>query len=130
LEFGSKKEAFLMAIFIANFEKAIAKLPEVQNALRGEVFAARVKAEKTLKEHRETGASRIEVGRGKVDYWLMLSDERGQKAAAAIEYGRAPYDVLDEDGNVVRHVEGTNGVWALHKAFGLPPVRRPRVKLP
>ncbi len=56
-----------------------------------------------LLAHRAEGHSQITVTRGRVDSFVNLNDERGDLAAAAIEYG----------------ARGGRGVRALHKAFGL-----------
>lgn len=47
------------------------------------------KAEAVLAGHRRTGAAKIEVKRGtkRVDAFVTLSDESGDRAAAAIEFG-------------------------------------------
>lgn len=96
-------------------EKFIAKEPGVQTRLRDQAYQIADLASGILAEHRHAGHSRIEVERSpkQVDWDIVLSDERGQRAAIAIEYGRG---------------EGapngpSRGVWALHLAAGLPLVR-------
>ena len=54
--------------------------------------------------HRHDGHSQITVTRGEVDSFVNLNDERGQRAAAAIEFGNK---------------YGGGGVDALGRAFGL-----------
>lgn len=49
--------------------------------------AARAKG--VLAAHRHEGHSEINVTRGDVDSWVNLDDSRGQRAAAAIEYGHS-----------------------------------------
>lgn len=57
-----------------------------------------------LLAHRAEGHSRIVVTRGDVDSFVSLNDERGDVAAAAIEYGNK---------------YGGGGIDALGRAFGL-----------
>lgn len=57
-----------------------------------------------LLAHRSEGHSRIVVTRGSLDAFVTLTDERGDRAAAAIEYGNR---------------YGGGGVDALGQAFGL-----------
>lgn len=57
-----------------------------------------------LLAHRAEGHSRITVTRGEVDAFVNLNDERGERAAAAIEFGNK---------------YGGGGVDALGRAFGL-----------
>jgi hypothetical protein len=57
-----------------------------------------------LLAHRAEGHSQILVTRGSVDSFVSLNDERGDVAAAAIEYGNK---------------YGGGGIDALGRAFGL-----------
>lgn len=57
-----------------------------------------------LLAHRAEGHARITVTRGDVDSFVNLNDERGQHAAAAIEFG---------------NIYGGGGIDALGRAFGL-----------
>lgn len=92
-----------------------AKLPGVRRTLARTAQAGAARAEAILDAHRYQGHSRITVTRGdKLDYFVNLDDTRGQRAAAAIEYGRRldPGDDSDEGrGN------RTSGVHALRSAF-------------
>ena len=58
------------------------------------------KAEAVLAGHRRTGAAKIEVKRGtkRVDAFVTLSDESGDRAAAAIEFGH----INNRTGNFVQ----------------------------
>ena len=69
----------------------IAHLPGVTAEVRahGEAMGARARAR--LAEHRETGASSIEVTHGATDTVVSLVDE----AALAIEFGRGAYTGRD-----------------------------------
>jgi hypothetical protein len=55
------------------------------------------------------------VQHGDIDYYLVLNDERGQKAAMSIEYGRSADDPEDPHPH-----PGTDGLHILHKAAGIP----------
>lgn len=92
--------------------KIIALHADVQDALERETIGIALKAEADLAGHRDAGHARIETDHdsGKVDHYVVLSDERGQKAAMSIEYGRKP----DEEGR-----GGMEGLFILHKAAGL-----------
>jgi hypothetical protein len=57
-----------------------------------------------LLAHRAEGHSRITVTRGDVDAFVNLNDERGERAAAAIEFGNK---------------YGGGGIDVLGRAFGL-----------
>lgn len=96
-------------------ESVIARHRTVQARLDTIAFERGIRAEVILNGHRDRGDSQIDVDRGDVDRYVSLSDERGQWAAGAIEFGRKPG--VDEDGNATG---GSEGVWALHDAFGLP----------
>lgn len=67
----------------------ISHLPGVKAAVLEKAKQGAAKAEAVLTEHRHQGHSRITVTRGSVDAWVSLDDTRGQRAAAAIEYGRS-----------------------------------------
>ena len=87
-------------------EKFIATMPGVQDTLQAHAVGYARTASRILSMHRAQGHSFIAVEHGKVDWHVVLNDERGLRAAAAIEYGR------QENG-------GSAGVFALHQAFGL-----------
>lgn len=68
------------------------------------------------------GHSFIEIDRGKVDWYVILNDERGLHAAMSIEFGRKPADRLK-----IQHVDngfadvdpGMPGLYILHDAMHL-----------
>lgn len=98
------------------FARFIATVPGVQASVRGQAEAIADLAAGVLAAHIHQGHSKIEVARSPkgVDYDVILSDERGQRAAIAIEYGRGK-----------KAPNGpSKGVWALHLAAGLPLKRR------
>ncbi|HYF74538.1 MAG TPA: DUF5403 family protein [Blastococcus sp.] len=86
-------------------DEYFAKLPGVRRELRRTAYAGAARAEAVLDAHRAQGHSRITVTRGDIlDYFINLDDTRGDRAAAAIEYGRRQRGV-------------TSGVHALRSAF-------------
>lgn len=91
--------------------KTIASLDGVQGWLDDYALEAGARGEAMLAQHRHDGHAEIDVEAGKIDRYIILSDERGQKAALSIEYGRQP----DDDGN-----GGMEGLFILHKATRLP----------
>lgn len=91
------------------FEKFLALEPGVQRSTYGHARAAAELAQGVLDEHAAQGHSYITMEHGDVDWYVVLNDERGQRAAAAIEYGRGPGA---KNGP-------SRGVYALALAFGL-----------
>ena len=90
-------------------EKIIAMTDDAQSGLSLEVYKRANKANAVLRAHRDSGVSQIKIENGKVDRFVVLTDERGLGAANAIEYGRP---------------EGTRSSWGpmegvapLHTAF-------------
>lgn len=80
----------------------IAHLPGVRRALQRTAQAGGARAEAILDAHRHAGHSQITVTQGdKLDWFVNLDDTRGQRAAAAIEFG------------TVR----SSGIYALRAAF-------------
>lgn len=69
-------------------------------------------------KHR-TGTSTISVDEGDVDRYVVLDDTRGLKAALSIEYGRKAEEREHDDGEPYT-IGGTEGLFVLHDAFGLP----------
>jgi hypothetical protein len=65
----------------------ISHKPGVRMVVRRTAFAGASRAEAVLAAHRYEGHSRITVTHGDVDSFVNLDDTRGQRAAAAIEYG-------------------------------------------
>jgi hypothetical protein len=117
-------------------EKVIALNDGVQEWLDDWVFEAGVRAEEELIEHRAEGHSSIDIEEGDIDRYLILNDERGQKAAMSIEYGREAYGI-DENGDVVdanspaavRVVGAMDGLFILHKATHIKPKKRGKIDL-
>lgn len=91
-------------------EKFIALNSDVQDELKRVTEAAAFKARAILAAHRDEGHAEILVEHGRVDYYLILSDMRGLKAAMSIEYGRQ----ADENGR-----GGMAGLYILHRAMNL-----------
>lgn len=118
----------------ARLNKHLATLPGTQGWLDDYIFEAGVRAEQELIEHKADDHSFIDVERGRVDRYLVLNDERGQKAALSIEYGRSAYGI-DADGNTVsptsheaiRSVGAMEGLYILHKAMRMPIKRKGKV---
>jgi hypothetical protein len=69
-------------------DEYFAKLPGVRRKLAETAKAGAARAEAILDAHYHQGHSRITTSRGTLDWWVSLDDTRGQRAAAAIEYGR------------------------------------------
>lgn len=71
-------------------DEYFAKLPGVIDAVYDTAKRGGARAEGLLAQHRAQGHAQIEVERGNIpDSFVVLSDERGQRAAAAIEFGRS-----------------------------------------
>src|SRR5687768_18606921 len=67
-----------------------AHLPGVIDAVYDTAQRGGARAEGLLAQHHAQGHARILVERGNApDSFVVLSDERGQRAAAAIEFGRS-----------------------------------------
>lgn len=81
----------------------IAKHPGVQAKLESTAREAGRRASATLAEHRHDGHSKITVDKGKIDWHVVLNDERGDRAARAINQG----------------TKRSRGIYALQRAFGL-----------
>jgi hypothetical protein len=112
--------------------KLIATLPGVAAALDDVTFEIAVRAEQLLADHFYSGAAEIDIAAGRVDRYVILSDELGQKHALSIEYGRAAgsYEVTDKNG-VKREIKygAMEGLYILAEASNLPKKRRAKVKL-
>lgn len=72
-----------------DLDEFVAKLPGTRRAINRIAKRQARKAEAVLRAHRHEGHARITVTQGKVDSFISLDDTRGQRAAAAIEYGRS-----------------------------------------
>jgi hypothetical protein len=111
--------------------KIIALHKDVQDELDRRAFEIGVRAEELLLEHRQEGHAEISVDEGDVDRYIVLSDERGQKAALSIEYGREAYTVTrtDAEGNEYEvEVGAMEGLYILARASNLPKRRKGRVR--
>lgn len=109
----------------------LGRMDGVQGDLESRTFEAAVRAEEQLIKHRFQGHAAIEVDHGDIDWYVTLSDERGQKAAMSIEYGRQAYEVEREDreGNTFTvEIPAMDGLFILHRAFRLGAKKRGRVK--
>ena len=98
----------------------IARNKGVQDELDRRTFEMAVRAEEDLLEHRMEGHAAIEVAHGDIDWYVVLSDERGQEAAMSIEFGRAGYidpDTREEYGEM-------EGLFILARAAHLPKERK------
>lgn len=121
-----------MVFMYAKTPRVLSRHKDVQDELERVVFEIAVRAEEILVQHRADGDSSIEVEEGDVDKYIVLSDERGQKAALSIEYGREAYTVTRKDrfGNEFEaEVPAMDGLYVLATASGLPKKRKGKVKL-
>ncbi|WP_028472121.1 DUF5403 family protein [Nocardioides alkalitolerans] len=94
------------------FEQWLAEFAPVQGALDSHVSRMEHAASALLAQHRDQGHASIEVESGEIDRYLVLSDERGQKAALSIEYGRKDDEETGKG--------GMEGLYVLHRATGVP----------
>ncbi|WAB08717.1 hypothetical protein SEA_ANDRIS_13 [Streptomyces phage Andris] len=111
--------------------KLVAELDGVQAEVDRRAFEVGVRAENLLIEHRQDGHAEIDIVHGDIDYYVVLSDERGQKAALSIEYGReASREIEVEDGElVVKEYAAMEGLFILARASHLPKKKKGKVKL-
>jgi hypothetical protein len=84
----------------------ISHMPGVRRQVTSTARKGAARASAILAAHRYSGDARITVTYGTVDAFVNLDDTRGQRAAAAIEYGRR----MGESGRSI-------GVHALRSAF-------------
>lgn len=89
-------------------DEYFAKLPGVRAKLATTARGGAARASAILAAHRAEGHSRITLTRGTLDWFVNLDDTRGDRAAAAIEYGRK---------NEGRSRGTTSGIHALRSAF-------------
>lgn len=69
-------------------DEYFAKLPGVRAKIKTTAQAGAARAAAILAAHRHSGDAEINVTYGTLDAFVNLDDTRGQRAAAAIEYGR------------------------------------------
>ncbi|QAY17695.1 hypothetical protein SEA_ASTEN_13 [Streptomyces phage Asten] len=113
-------------------EDFVARLPAVAHELDNRTFEIAVRAEALLAETRldksSGGDSEIDVERGAVNRYVVLSDERGQNAALSIEYGRAAGEKTVKDPNTGEEKTLTwgamDGLYILARASNLPKKRK------
>lgn len=96
-----------------NLEELIAHHVTVQRGVDSLAQRTATDAAAVLEARRDRGDSKILTERGRVDRFVILSDERGSQAAAAIEYGRKGH--LNEDG-ILKGAQA--GVAPLRTAIG------------
>lgn len=96
-------------------ERVIARTAEAQAGLKKKAEYRAARAVLILSMHRAQGHSFIELKKGDIDYWLILNDTRGQKAAMTIEFGRKGGG-RDSAGRLIAPSEP---VAALRRATGL-----------
>lgn len=122
-----------MAYVYKNANATVARHKDVDAELNRRTFEVAVRAEQLLLEHRLMGHSEIDVVKGRIDYYVVLSDERGQKAALSIEYGReAGQDIrVNPRTGEAEVVEwgASEGLFILARASHLPRKRKGRVRL-
>ena len=104
--------------------KVIAENDGVQAQMEARTFEMAARAEVLLIEHRAEGHAQVEIDHGDVDWYVVLSDERGQKAALSIEYGRAAHT----DPETGEEKRAMDGLFILHRATNLPKKRKGKVK--
>ncbi|MEV4642770.1 DUF5403 family protein [Actinoplanes sp. NPDC049548] len=92
----------------------VSKHETVQGYLEAVTFDMAATADELLVQNRHDGHAEIDWEHADVDWFVTLSDERGQKAALSIEFGREPY--TDEHG---RKVGGMEGLYILTRATGI-----------
>ncbi|MFF4701096.1 MULTISPECIES: DUF5403 family protein [Streptomyces] len=113
-------------------EKYIAVNEGVQAELTARAFEIAVRAEEILVQHRADGHAEIDVEAGDNNRYVILSDDRGQKAALSIEYGRAESVIVRKDKNGGKYLDvlpAMDGLYILATASNLPKKRKGKVKL-
>lgn len=100
--------------------KLLATMDGVQDDLESRTFEMAVRAEEALIEHHQDWHSEIDVEHGDVDWYVVLSDERGLKAAMSIEFGRAGF--IDPDTG--EEYGAMDGLYILTNATHLPRKRK------
>lgn len=113
-----------MLVSKERLNKIVSHMPQVRREVRGQTNKRAAVARAKLAAHRYQGHAKIESYVAWVDGYIVLSDEDGYKAAAAIEYGRRGETryrpILDESGKIVGqrviHIGPSRGVGALAAA--------------
>lgn len=103
-----------------------------QRSVDEHAFQIAENAERLLLEHRAEGHSAIDIDKGDVDTYVVLTDERGEKAALSIEYGRFAGSKIVKDRTTGEEREITwgsmEGLYILHRASNLPKRRGKKVR--
>ena len=113
-----------MLVSKERLNKIVSHMPQVRREIRGQTNKRAAVAKAKLAAHRYQGHAKIKSYMAWVDGYIVLSDEDGYKAAAAIEYGRSGETrykpILDDSGKIVGqrviHIGPTRGVGALAAA--------------
>jgi RecA/RadA recombinase len=110
----------------------------VQAEVEERAFEIGVRAEELLLQHRAEGIAQIEIAKGKIDSYVVLTDanatnrKTNANSAASIEFGRSGYkvEVVDETGKVVDTYEvgPMEGLHILEEAAHLPKKQGPKVR--
>jgi hypothetical protein len=121
-----------------NMAEFIASLSEVQGEVDQRAFEIGVRAEELLIQHKVEGVAQIEIAKGDIDAYVVLSDANGTNAksnsnsALSIEFGRQAYDVevVDDQGKVIDQytVGAMQGLHILEEASHLPKKQGPKAK--
>lgn len=113
-----------MLVTEQRLNKIVSHMPQVRREIRGQTNKRAAVAKAKLAAHRYQGHAKIESYVAWVDGYIVLSDEDGYGAAAAIEYGRSgevrSKPVFDDAGRIVGrrvvHIGPSRGVGALAAA--------------
>lgn len=113
-----------MLVSKERLNKIVSHMPQVRREVRGQTNKRAAIAKAKLAAHRYQGHAKIESYVAWVDGYIVLSDEDGYGAAAAIEYGRRGETryrpIVDDSGKIVGqrviHIGPSRGVGALAAA--------------
>lgn len=113
-----------MLVTKERLNKIVSHMPQVRREVTGQTNSRAAVAKARLAAHRYQGHAKIKSYVAWVDGYIVLSDEDGYGAAAAIEYGRRgevrSKPVFDEAGRIVGrrvvHIGPSRGVGALAAA--------------
>lgn len=113
-----------MLVTEQRLNKIVSHMPQVRREVRGQTNKRAAVARAKLAAHRYQGHAKIESYVAWVDGYIVLSDEDGYGAAAAIEYGRGGEirykPIVDDSGTIVGqrviHIGPARGVGALAAA--------------
>ncbi|MFD7738055.1 DUF5403 family protein [Kitasatospora sp. NPDC059800] len=111
----------------------LAGLDGVKAVHEEKAFEIAVRAEELLLEHRLEGQAEIDIVKGDFDFYVVLSDEYGDKAALSIEYGREAGSKKVFNPKTGRRETvswgAMEGLYILARASNLPKRRKGKVKL-